>query len=208
MRRYKMLAVFAFTLFCGQPFAQNNAGHADWSDLPVSWKTDCAARGCLMHTDVLRGDSGSPANPKDFREYIGVDVALARKTRQPAYIAFKVDPRATSDRGIFIAFIKTMRSGNSWKAVPDEDGTMEIPIARCEKWSCEARVPGGGFEVKPPTGKRINLLEKFLTSDAVIVLYTKGKKAYRTMILLSSFQKEYQHVMAADLAPAQTPHAP
>lgn len=102
-----------------------------------------------------------------------------------------------------------MRSGNTWKAALDEDGTMEIPIARCDKWSCQARIPGGGFEVKPSsTGKRINLLEKFLTSDAVMVLYMKGKRAYRTMIMLSSFQKEYQHVMAVDLAPAQAPHVP
>ncbi|MGH9513348.1 MAG: hypothetical protein ACRD2U_14545 [Terriglobales bacterium] len=86
----------------------------------------------LMHADVLRGDSGSPADPNDFREYIGVDVALARKTRQPAYIAFEVDPRATSDRGIFIAFIKTMRSGNSWKAALDEDAQWKsrLRVAR------------------------------------------------------------------------------
>jgi hypothetical protein len=58
----------------------------------VNWKTDCAPRGCLMQTELLRGDSGSPANPKDFREYVGVNVALARKTRQPEYIAFYVDP--------------------------------------------------------------------------------------------------------------------
>lgn len=174
----------------------------------MKWKTDCAPRGCLMHADVLRGDFGRPANPKDFREYIGVNIALSRKTRQPAYIAFEVDPRATSDRAIFIAFIKTMRSGNSWKAALDEDGTMEIPVASCDKWSCQARIPGGGFEAEPFTGKRSNLLEKFLTSDAVMVLYTKGKKAYRTMILLSPFQKEYQKVMAVDLAPAQSPHVP
>jgi len=101
-----------------------------------------------------------------------------------------------------------MRSGNAWKAALDEDGTMEIPIARCDKLSCQARIPVGGFDVKPYTGKRINLLEKLLTSDAVMVLYTKGKTAHRTMILLSSFQKEYQRVMAVDLAPAQAPHAP
>jgi len=208
MRRCEMLIVFALALFCGQLFAQSNADHADLSAPPVRWKTDCAPRGCLLHADVLRGDSGSPANPKDFREYIGVHIALARKTRQPAYIAFEVDPRATSDRPIFIAFIKTMRSGNAWKAALDEDGTMEIPIARCDKLSCQARIPGGGFDVKPYTGKRINLLEKLLTSDAVMVLYTKGKTAYRTMILLSSFQNEYQHVMAMDLASGQVPHVP
>lgn len=79
IRRCEMLIVFALALFCGLLFAQNNADHADWSAPPVRWKTDCAPRGCLMHADVLRGDSGSPANPKDFREYIGVDVALRER---------------------------------------------------------------------------------------------------------------------------------
>ncbi len=40
MRRCEMLVVIALALFCGQPLAQNNADHADWSDLPVRWKAD------------------------------------------------------------------------------------------------------------------------------------------------------------------------
>jgi hypothetical protein len=64
------------------------------------------------------------------------------------------------------------------------------------------------LEVEPSTKKRVDLLNKFLNSDAVLVLYTRGKNPYRTMILLSSFQKDYQHIMAVDLAPAQAPHAP
>src|SRR5260370_35883716 len=87
----RMLAVFFLVLFSGPVFAQNNAVHADWSDLPVSWKTDCAPRGCLMHADVLRGDSGSPADPKDFREYVVVNVALARTTRRPESVTFYID---------------------------------------------------------------------------------------------------------------------
>ena len=70
-----------------------------------------------------------------------------------------------------------------------------------------ARIPAG-LEVEPSTKKRVDLLNKFLNSDAVLVLYARGKKPYRTMIPLSSFQKDYQHVMAVDLAPAQAPHAP
>ena len=70
-----------------------------------------------------------------------------------------------------------------------------------------ARIPAG-LEVEPSTKKRVDLLNKFLNSDAVLVLYTRGKKPYRTMIPLSSFQKDYQHVMAVDLAPAQAPHVP
>lgn len=76
MRRCEMSVVFALALFCGQLLAQNNAAHAGRSDLPGNWTVDCTPRGCLMHTDVLRGDSGNPADPKDFREYIGVDIAL------------------------------------------------------------------------------------------------------------------------------------
>ena len=68
-----------------------------------------------------------------------------------------------------------------------------------------ARIPAG-LEVEPSTKKRVDLLNKFLNSDAVLVLYTRGKKPYRTMIPLSSFQRDYQRVVAVDLA--QTPHAP
>ena len=201
----RMLVVLV--LFSGLSFAQNNLGHNGLDDLLVNWKTDCAPRGCLMQTEVLRGDSGSPANPKDFREYVGVNVALARKTRQPEYIAFYVDPRAIQGQGIFVAFAKARKDGASWKMALDDDGAIRVPFTSCGKLGCMARIPAG-VEVEPSTKKRVDLLNNFLNSDAVLVLYARGKKPYRTMIPLSSFQKDYQHVMAVDLAPAQTPHAP
>jgi len=187
--------------------AQGNADHNGLNDLLVNWKTDCAKRGCLMQTEVLRGDSGNPADRKDFREYVGVNVALARKTRQPEYIAFYVDPRETQGQGILVAFAKATRDGSSWKMALDDQGAIKVPFTSCGKLGCMARIPAG-LEAEPSTNKRVDLLNKFLTSDAVLVLYTKGKKAYRTMILLSSFQKEYEHVMAVDLAPPQASHAP
>lgn len=203
----RMLVVLFFAVFSGSVFAQSNADHNGLNDLLVNWKTDCAPRGCLMRTEVLRGDSGSPADSKDVREYVGVNVALARKTRRPAYIAFYVDPRATQGQGIFVAFAKATRDGGSWKMALDDQGAIKVPFTSCGKLGCMARIPAG-LEVEPSTNKRVDLLNKFLTSDAVLVLYTRGKKAYRTMILLSSFQKDYQHVMAVDLAPGQAPHVP
>ena len=205
---YRMLAMFLFTLASGlsPAFAQNNADHFSQDGvLALSWKTDCAPRGCLMQTEVLRGDSGSPADPKDAREYVGVNVALGRKTRQPEYVAFYVDPRATQGQGIFVAFAKSRSDGGSWKMSLDDDGAIKVPFTSCGRLGCMARIPAG-LEVEPSTKKRVDLLNKFLTSDAVLVLYTRGKNAYRTMIPLSSFQKDYQYVMAVDLAPA--PHAP
>jgi hypothetical protein len=201
------MVVLFLALFSGPVLAQNNADHNGLNDLMVSWKTDCAPRGCLMQTEVLRGVSGSPANPKDFREYVGVNVALARNTRRPEYIAFYVDPRATQGQGIFVAFAKATNDGGSWKMALDDDGAIKIPFTSCGKLGCMAHIPAG-LEVEPSTKKRIDLLSKFLNSDAVLVLYTRGKNAYRTMILLTSFQRDYQHVMAVDLAPAQTPQAP
>ena len=89
----------------------------------------------------------------------------------------------------------------------DDQGAIRVPFTSCGKLGCMARI-AAGLEVEPSTRNGVDLLNKFLNSDAVLVLYTRGKKPYRTMILLSSFQKEYQHVMAVDLAPAQVPHAP
>jgi hypothetical protein len=74
----------ALAVFSGSVFAQSNADHSGFNDLQVNWKTDCAPRGCLMLTQVLRGDAGGPADPKDAREYVGLNVALARKTRPGA----------------------------------------------------------------------------------------------------------------------------
>jgi len=166
----KLLVVLA--VFSGSVFAQSNADHNDFNDLQVNWKTDCAPRGCLMLTQVLRGDAGGPADPKDAREYVGLNVALARKTRQPEYIAFYVDPRAIQGQGIFVAFAKARSDGGSWKMSLDNDGAIKIPFTSCGKLDCMARIPAG-LEVEPSTKKRVDLLNKFLHSDAVLVLYPR-----------------------------------
>jgi hypothetical protein len=72
--------------------AQRNESTNDWSDALVKWDTQCSPKGCLLMTDVLRGDSGNPPDPKDSREYIGIYVAINRNTQKPAYFAFHVDP--------------------------------------------------------------------------------------------------------------------
>jgi hypothetical protein len=107
-----------------------------------------------MLTQVLRGDAGGPADPKDAREYVGLNVALGRKTRQPEYIAFYVDPRATQGQGIFVAFAKARRDGVSWKMALDDDGAIRVPFTSCGKLGCMARIPAG-LEVEPSTKKRV-----------------------------------------------------
>ena len=150
----------------------------------VKWETACAARGCLMQTEVLRGDSGDPPDRTDFHEYVGIDVAFERSTRKPAYFAFHVDPKAQRDEGISIAFTKAAKS--------DSGGTAKLDISDCDEKFCAARVPLGLVK----KGRNLNLLDKFLKSDHVVLLYMRGGKQYRTMVPLSSFQMDYQRVMA------------
>lgn len=152
-------------------------------------------------TDVLRGDSGNPANPEDSREYIGIYVAVDRDTQKPAYFAFHVDPTSRQDQGVFIAFTKTTKDGNAWKMGMDADGAARLSFSSCNRDSCVARVSCGIVE-ESKDGHRIDLLEKFLDSDAVLLLYLKDGKAYRTMVVLSSFKREYRRLLAS-LAPSK-----
>ena len=151
-----------------------------------------------MQTDVLRGESGNPPDSKDFREFVGIDVALYRKTQKPGYISFLVDPRAQRDQGIFITFTKTTHEDGKWKLNLDPEGPSRLTITDCGDKACTARVAMGMVEEGEGTHK-MDLLDRFLNSDHLLLLYMKEGKPYRTMVILSSFKKEYQRVMASEL---------
>jgi hypothetical protein len=180
---------------------QNNSAGQDWSDLLVQWETNCSPRGCLMQTDVLRGAYNDPPDPKDVRDYIGINVALDRSTQKPAYFSILVDPRSQRDQGVFITFSKTTRENGKW-AMHLDPGASRLPITDCREDGCAARVPLGLVDDGPDRHKT-DLLQRFLDSDAMLLLYMKNGKAYRTMVLLSSFKKEYQHVMANEMKPSE-----
>ena len=64
--------------------------------------------------------------------------------------------------------------------------------------SCVARIPNGLVE-EGKERHRTDLLEKFLDSDSVLILYLKNGKPYRTMVLLSSFKKAYAKLLGSEL---------
>ncbi len=162
------------------------------------WDTNCSPRGCQMFIDVLRGDSGNPADPKDYREYITIVVAVDRRTLRPAYFSFHMPPNADRDQGVFVSFTRTVREGDHWKLDPDADKSRRIPFVSCNMDSCIARIPGGLLE-EGEEGYRIDLLDKFLNSNHVMFLYMKGGKPYRTMLSLSTFQQEYKRMLTSEL---------
>jgi hypothetical protein len=183
---------------------QKAASTEDWSDALVKWDTQCGPKGCLLMTDVLRGYSGDPVPPdsKDTREYIGIYVAVDRTTRKPAYFAFHVDPNSQQEQGVFVAFTKTTKDGDKLKMGLDKDGASRLPFSSCGQDSCVARIPDG-LVGEGKERHRMDLLEKFLNADSVLILYVKNGKAYRTMILLSSFKKAYAKVLSSELDSTQ-----
>jgi hypothetical protein len=202
-----ILEIFVLIFICSRALAQRTTDRADSNDLLVKWNVDCSPRRCLMHTARLRGDSSRPADSRDSREYIGISIQLERETGQPEDMIFSVDPRAARDQGIFIGFARTTKVGGSWEMELDKKSTIRIPIASCGDVACLATVPKG-VEVQPSTGQRIDLMDELLTFDEVLILYVEGKNAYRTMIPLASFHEEYKKLMAVNIAPPRTPHAP
>ena len=167
-------------------------------DALVKWDSACSTRGCLIETDVLRGVSDNPPNPKDSREYVSINVAMERETRRPAYFTFMVDPRAQRDQGVFVAFTKSSKEGGSWSMKIDQDGASRLVIGECNPNACIARVPLGIVE-EGKDSRSMHLLDKFLESDSLLLLYMRDGKPYRTMVLLSSFKKEYQRVLTSEL---------
>jgi hypothetical protein len=204
MNRFFYAALILAAL-CLNSAAQTKAAQQGDSDEKlanalVHWDTECGPKGCMLQTEVLRGYSDDPPDPKDFREYVGIYVPVDRATLKPAYFAFHVDPRASQDNGIFITFSKTARDGDSWTLNLDPKGPSRLMFDKCNEKSCVVRV-AGGLVHEGNESHEMSLLDKFLNSDHLLILYLKDGKAYRTMVLLSSFKTAYQRLLANELAP-------
>jgi hypothetical protein len=172
----------------------------DLSDALVKWSTDCMPKGCIISADVLRGHSGDPPNAKDSREYISVAVALNRSDRLPGYVFIQVPPGADKETGVFITFTRTTLKEGKWDMSTDPDGALKLEISGCKPESCMAAAKGGKL-VSAKTNENVDLLRKFLSSDSILVLYYKSGRPYDTMVVLSSFKKEYKRVIETELTP-------
>jgi hypothetical protein len=189
------LTLLAIALGAAAVPCQSKSSSDDTAE--VKWETTCAARGCLLQADILRGDSGDPPDKSDFHEYIGIEVAFDRNTQKPAYFAFHVDANASREQGVLMAFTKPAKGSDTSKAALDSDGTSKLEVSDCDDKSCVVRVPLGLVK-KSKDSRNLNLLDKFMKADRLILEYTRGGRQYRTMVALSSFQKEYERVLAIE----------
>lgn len=165
----------------------------------LNWEAKCVEQGCVLHTELLRGDNGDPPDASDYHEYVAIDVAFDHRTRKPAYFAFHVNPDAQAAAGISIGFAKAAKSGDN--PALDADGASRLDISDCDDKTCVARVPLG-LTKKGPDSHSLNLLEKFLKSDQLVLLYAIGGKTFRTTAPLASFQQEYQRLASMGFSSA------
>lgn len=157
------------------------------------WRAKCIEVGCLISIDVLRGISGeaTPPDVKDVREYITINVAVARASKQVDFISFQVDPRASRDTGIYIGFMTSSGSGKDYKLTRDE-GLTRLHFEQCTDQFCTARVVSGD------AGTLERFDDKFQSATGLWILYERDGHAYRTMVLLSPYRAELQRVLAQE----------
>ena len=164
------------------------------------WDHQCGEKGCLMFTDVLIGDPDHPADLK-HPEYITLGLAINRADRKPAFFSFMVPPEADPKSGVMIEFAKDIKEGDRWH-VKLEGGTLsQLDFNECNKDSCVARVhpqilsSGGTAD--------IDLLDEFLTSNHILLIYYKHGVPYRTIKPLFPFQRDFKALMETELKAAK-----
>lgn len=194
--------------------AQTNEKHGkDLSDDAIArykadvfrpWETRCMPKGCILSLDVLRGESDDPPDASDINEYISISVAINREDSKPAYVMFQVTPYAQQDQGLFVAFTHSSMENGRGKLAIDSDGAVRLALSKCDHNVCIAVAPSGRAK-DDETNLQIDLLDKFLHSTHLMMLYMSKGHAYRTMVLLSPFQKEYERVMREEIKTASKP---
>jgi len=180
--------------------AQEKQPESDRSaDALVHWSADCMDKGCILSTDVLRGESGNgAADPKNDHEYVSVGVAVNRSDHSVANVSFQVDPDADQPQGIFLEFSKTEREGNGWKIHLKSETLRQLQFGNCNRNSCRSVVRNG---IIPANDKQpaLDLVQQLKESNHLFVLYTRDGKSYRTAILLSGFKEAFEHMLATEL---------
>jgi hypothetical protein len=168
--------------------------------LAGKWDHQCGEKGCLMFTDVLIGDPDHPADLK-HPEYITLGLAINRADRKPAFFSFMVPPDADPKSGVIIGFANDVKDGDRWKVKVEQGKFSQLDFNECNKDSCVARVhpqilsSGGTAD--------IDLLEKFLNSNHILLMYYKHGVPYRTMKPLFPFQRDYKALLETELKPAK-----
>lgn len=186
--------VFATSALAQQPLTSQAAEAAirrmpaDREDY-VRWQTDCDHAQCTLSTDVLRGASGNPPDRTDHDEYITLSINLPLKSTRASAILFHLPPWAQKNQGFFLAFVTNPPSDLAAPPALDPDGAIPITFASCDDESCLAQLPDG---LIASSGRTVDLLEKLLRSDHLIVLFTSDGAPYRTSIALGSFHKAWE----------------
>jgi hypothetical protein len=151
-------------------------------------------KGCIASVDILRGESGDPADPNDTNQYVSVPVAVNRSDSRPSLVTFEVDPNADQQAGIDLFFSHTVPDGKSWKVVVDPNGPMHLPFRRCSKTMCISFI-GGGTPDEATMKSCADLVARMQSEDHLFLSYTRGGHSYRTAVSLALFKEAYASLL-------------
>lgn len=154
----------------------------------IHWQTECDAALCTLSTDVLRGASNDPPDRTDPDQYITLSISLPHKSAKPDTILLHLPPWADKDQGFFLAFVAKPPADLNAPPELDADGAVRLAIAACDDDSCQTQAPAG---LIPSGNGNIDLFDKFLHSDHLILLFTSDGAPYRTSIPLNTFHKTW-----------------
>jgi hypothetical protein len=154
----------------------------------VRWQTDCDATQCTLSTDVLRGASYDPPDRTDHDQYITLAITLPLKSARPSAILLHLPPWAQKEQGLFLAFVPNPPADPAAPPVLDADGATPLPIVSCDDESCLTQIPAG---LLTTAGKQIDIFDKLLHSDHLILLFTSDGAPYRTSIPLDTLHKTW-----------------
>jgi invasion protein IalB len=167
--------------------------------LAGKWDFKCSDKGCMMFTEVLIGDPDHPADIK-HPQYITMAVVINRSTRKPDFFEFDLPADADRNQGVVIAFLNTVKDGKNWKLVKDKNSMSQLDFNACDQESCIARVHAE--ILSSDRSPNIDLLDKFLHSTQIWIMFTKNGEPYRTMKALFPFQRDYEKLMETELKPS------
>lgn len=162
----------------------------------IRWQTECDATKCTLSADVLRGASGDPPDRTDHDQYITLSINLPRKSAKPDAVLLHLPPWAQKDQGLFLAFVPKPAADPSIPPELDADGATSLAFTTCDDESCLAQAPGGLIAAN---GRNIDVFDRLLHSDHLIVLFTSDGAPYRTSIALDSFHQAWERYQKEQL---------
>ncbi|MSO97307.1 MAG: hypothetical protein EXR11_03680 [Rhodospirillaceae bacterium] len=205
MRPYRFslaiaIVLGAFTAAYAQEY-QTEEKDGPFAATVGNWDVKCVDVGCLLSKDFVIADPDHPIQDQANPEFATIAVTISRDGNRVGWVSFQVPPDARQDAGLFVRFATSVRDPSvpvGWRMELDSV-LYKFMFDECDSDSCTARIERGIFPATD-SSPELNLVEKFLNSNFVLLLFQREGEAFRAMEPLFPFKRAYKKLMEAELA--------